>query len=81
MKPLKKKVLIESIPDEQLTSSGIEIVSPRTKSFLKGKVLKIGEGVEEVKLGDSVFYSASAFEEVEEWHLIHESDIFVILEE
>ena len=81
MKPLKMEVLVQPEVKETKTSTGIEVVSAKTVPFSKGKVLSIGKGVEEIKVGDRIGYSTSAYEELDDKHIVHESDVYVILEE
>jgi len=81
MRPVKKKVLVEPILEENKTSSGIEYVEARTKNHSKGEVLAIGESVTQVAVGNTIFYSPLAYEEVGEGqHIVHEDDIHAILE-
>jgi co-chaperonin GroES (HSP10) len=52
MRPLHNKVIVERIPGETTTSSGI--VLQRSDEVDKAKVIAIGPDVEEVSVGDTV---------------------------
>ena len=52
MRPLHNKVIVERIPGETTTSSGI--VLKRSDEVDKAKVIAIGPDVEEVSVGDTV---------------------------
>lgn len=52
MRPLHNKVIVERIPGETTTSSGI--VLQRSDEVDKAKVIAIGPDVEEVSVGDVV---------------------------
>ena len=52
MRPLHNKVIVERIPGETTTSSGI--VLQRSNEVDKAKVIAIGPGVDEVSVGDVV---------------------------
>lgn len=81
MKPTKKKVLVEPKKEETVTSSGIHVVDARTSKYAEGKVLAIGSEVEEVKVGDTIFYSPLGYEEIaDDQHVVHEGDIHAIIE-
>lgn len=52
MRPLHNKVIVERIPGETTTSSGI--VLQRSNEVDKAKVIAIGPDVDEVSVGDVV---------------------------
>ena len=52
MRPLHNKVIVERIPGENVTSSGI--VLQRSNEVDKAKVIAIGPDVDEVSVGDII---------------------------
>jgi chaperonin GroES len=59
-KPLADRVLIEPVPAEQKTASGIFIPDTAKEKPLKGTVIAIGDGKKDepmtVKVGDTVLF-------------------------
>lgn len=79
---MKKKVLVVPKKEDNVTSSGIEYVDAKTSKYSEGVIEQIGEGVEQVKIGDRIIYSPLAYEEVsDDKHVVHEDDIHAIVEE
>jgi chaperonin GroES len=58
MKPLHDKIIVERIPAEKTTASGIVLKS--TEEADKARVLAIGPDVDEVSVGDVVLLNWNA---------------------
>ena len=66
MKPLKDKILVEKIEEEQKTDSGVILTESAKDMFLRGKVIDLGEGriredgqrvpIVDIKVGDLVMF-------------------------
>jgi len=77
----KYKILVSVLDNAKQTSSGIFIPNTNKKQK-KAEVVLCGEGVEEVKQGDSVFYLAEGIElEIDnnKYILLNERDVCYIL--
>lgn len=79
-KPLNNKVLVREIVDPE--PEGL-ILAPRGRSY-RGTVINVGEKVEDIKVGDEVFYRHTALETVrigEETFLVlnRDADIYGIV--
>ena len=87
IKPLADRVVIEPIPVEEKTASGIIIPDASKEKPLKGKVVAVGPGkVDEpmtVKSGDTVLYGQYSGTEVKldgtNYLIMREADVFGIL--
>ena len=87
IKPLSDRVVIEPVPVEEKTASGIIIPDASKEKPLKGKVVAVGPGkVDEpmtVKKGETVLYGQYSGTEVKldgaTYLIMREADIFGIL--
>jgi chaperonin GroES len=83
-KPLADRVLIEPVPAEQKTASGIIIPDTAKEKPLKGTVIAVGPGKKDeplsVKKGDSVLYGQYSGTEIKidgkNFLIMKESDIY-----
>ena len=87
IKPLADRVVIEPVPAEEKTASGIIIPDASKEKPLKGKVVAAGPGKKDepmtVKSGDTVLYGQYSGTEVKldgtNYLIMREADIFGIL--
>ncbi len=87
VKPLADRVLVEPLPAENKTASGIIIPDTAKEKPVKGTVVAAGPGkVDEpmtVKVGDMVLYGKYAGTELavdgKDYLIMRESDIFAIV--
>ena len=87
IKPLGDRVVIEPVPAESKTASGIIIPETAKEKPQKGKVVAAGPGKKEdplvVKEGDIVLYGKFSGVDISEggqdYLIMRESDIFAIL--
>jgi len=87
MKPLADRVLVEPLPAEEKTASGIFIPDTAKERPQRGKVLAAGKGTKdesmEVSVGDIVLYGKYAGTEVKidgkEYLIMRQSDILAIV--
>jgi chaperonin GroES len=87
VKPLADRVLIQPIPAEEVTVSGIIIPDSAKEKPLKGTVLAVGPGTKDeemqLKAGDVVLYGKYAGTEVEidkeKVLIMRQSDVLAIL--
>lgn len=87
IKPLSDRVVIEPVPVEEKTASGIIIPDASKEKPLKGKVVAAGPGKTDepmtVKSGDTVLYGQYSGTEVKldgtTYLIMREADIFGIL--
>jgi chaperonin GroES len=87
VKPLADRVLIQPIPAEEVTVSGIIIPDSAKEKPLKGTVLAVGPGTKDeemqLKVGDVVLYGKYAGTEVEidneKVLIMRQSDVLAIL--
>ena len=87
IKPLADRVVIEPVPVEEKTASGIIIPDASKEKPLKGKVVAAGPGKKDepmtVKSGDTVLYGQYSGTEVKldgtTYLIMREADIFGIL--
>lgn len=87
IKPLSDRVVIEPVPVEEKTASGIIIPDASKEKPLKGKVIAAGPGKKDepmsVKSGDTVLYGQYSGTEVKldgtTYLIMREADIFGIL--
>ena len=87
IKPLADRVLIEPLPAETKTASGIILPDSAKEKPLEGTVVAVGNGTVEnpmtVKVGDKVLYGKYAGTELKlegnDYLIMKESDIFAII--
>ena len=87
IKPLADRVLIEPIPAETTTASGLILPDSAKEKQQKGTVLAVGNGTKDepmtVKVGDTVLYGKYAGAELilegNEYLIMRESDILAIV--
>ncbi|MAR98470.1 MAG: co-chaperone GroES [Flavobacteriaceae bacterium] len=87
IKPLADRVLVEPLPAETTTSSGIIIPDNAKEKPQKGKVVAVGSGTKDekmtVKSGDTVLYGKYAGSELklqgQDYLIMRESDILAIV--
>lgn len=87
IKPLADRVLIEPVPAEIKTASGLIIPDSAKEKPLKGTVVAAGKGTKDepitVKVGDTVLYGKYAGTELaydgKDYLIMRESDIFAIV--
>ncbi len=85
-KPLADRVLIEPVPAEEKTTSGIIIPDTAKEKPLKGTVVAVGPGKNDesmtVKKGDAVLYGQYSGTEIKiesgDYLIMKESDIYGI---
>jgi chaperonin GroES len=83
-KPNEDRVLVQAAPAEEKTSSGIIIPDTAKEKPQKGKVIAVGDGLEDkpvtVKVGDNVLYGKYAGTEItidgKDYLIMRNSDIF-----
>jgi chaperonin GroES len=83
-KPNEDRVLVQAAPAEEKTSSGIIIPDTAKEKPQKGKVIAIGDGLEDkpvtVKVGDNVLYGKYSGTEItidgKDYLIMRNSDIF-----
>tara|TARA_R100000935_G_C2758362_1_gene132588 strand:+ start:55 stop:312 length:258 start_codon:yes stop_codon:yes gene_type:complete len=78
MKPIGKYVIIKPITEELKTKSGLILTAEDAEEFRykKGKVIKPGTDVSEIKEGQIIYYDKSAGFSM----LIHNDTFTIILE-
>ncbi|WP_111706644.1 co-chaperone GroES [Lutibacter citreus] len=87
IKPLADRVLVEPLPAETTTASGLIIPDSAKEKQQKGTVLAVGNGTKDepmtVKVGDTVLYGKYAGTEIDvegtEYLIMRESDILAIV--
>ena len=87
IKPLADRVLIEPMPAETTTASGLIIPDSAKEKQQKGTVIAIGNGTKDepmtVKIGDTVLYGKYSGTEIvlegTEYLIMRESDILAIV--
>ncbi|WGH25656.1 MAG: co-chaperone GroES [Candidatus Shikimatogenerans bostrichidophilus] len=87
VKPLHDRVIIEPLPVDNKTSSGIIIPDTAKDKPQEGIVIAVGSGKKKynmtVKNGDKVLYGKYSGTELKinnkEYLIMHESDIFAII--
>jgi chaperonin GroES len=83
-KPNEDRVLVQPAPAEEKTSSGIIIPDTAKEKPQKGKVVAVGDGLEDkpvtVKVGDNILYGKYAGTEItidgKDYLIMRNSDIF-----
>lgn len=89
IQPLADRVLVNPVPAEEVTVSGIIIPDSAKEKPLKGKVLAVGGGTKDeemvVKEGDTVLYGKYAGTEIdvkgEKYLIMRQSDILAVVTE
>ncbi|MDX1652275.1 MAG: co-chaperone GroES [Brumimicrobium sp.] len=84
LQPLADRVLIEPVPAEEKTASGIIIPDAAKEKPLKGKVIAVGKGKPDepmtVKKGDTVLYGQYSGTEIKldgkNYLIMKETDIY-----
>lgn len=87
VKPLADRVLVEPLPAETKTASGIIIPDTAKEKPVKGTVVAAGPGKTDepitVKVGDTVLYGKYAGTDItidgKDYLIMRESDIFAII--
>jgi chaperonin GroES len=87
IKPLADRVLIEPVPAETTTASGLILPDSAKEKQQKGTVIAVGNGTKDepmtVKVGDSVLYGKYAGTELifegSEYLIMREADILAIV--
>ena len=87
IKPLSDRVLVEPLPAEKTTASGLIIPDSAKEKQQKGTVLAVGNGTKDepmtVKVGDTVLYgkySGTEFKyEGKDYLIMKEDEIYAIL--
>jgi|TARA_R110000751_G_scaffold81625_2_gene164689 co-chaperonin GroES (HSP10) len=85
MKPVGKYILIKAIEEEIKTKSGLILSNEDANSFRykKGEVVQTGDGVQEIKSKDSIYYDRHAGHSMlihnESYTIITERDVVVVL--
>ena len=83
-KPNEDRVLVQPAPAEEKTTSGIIIPDTAKEKPQKGKVIAVGDGLEDkpvtVKVGDNVLYGKYSGTEItidgKDYLIMRNSDIF-----
>lgn len=86
-RPLADRVLVEAMPAEQKTASGIIIPDTAKEKPLKGTIVAAGPGKADepmtVKVGDTVLYGQYSGTEIKlegsDYLIMRESDVYGIL--
>jgi len=87
IKPLADRVLIEPVPAETTTASGLILPDSAKEKQQKGTVVAVGNGTKDepmtVKVGDTVLYGKFAGTELllegSEYLIMREADILAIV--
>jgi chaperonin GroES len=87
MKPINDRVVIKPAPAEQKTKGGIIIPDTAKEKPLRGEVIAVGPGKEDIKMtvkkGDIVLYGKYAGQEFnykgEDYLIMREDDILIII--
>ena len=87
IKPLADRVMIEPLPAETTTASGLIIPDSAKEKQQKGAVMAVGSGTKDepmtVKVGDTVLYGKYSGTEIvfegTEYLIMRESDILAIV--
>lgn len=88
VKPLDDRVLVEPLPSEERTSSGIFIPDTAKEKPRTGIVIAVGTDEdlqEKIKVGDKVLFAKYGGDEIEmnnrEYRILQRSDILAIVED
>jgi co-chaperonin GroES (HSP10) len=80
MRPLKNKVIVERVVQENTTSSGI-IIKGSTGEPDKAKVISAGPDAKEVSTGDIVLLNWNAAVKSGDFYVVTEDNIIFVYEE
>ncbi len=84
LKPLKDRLLVSYLDQEQKTAGGIIIPESAKERPQKGKVEAIGKEVEEVKAGDVIMFKTYAPDNIKidgtEYGIVKLEDVMGIIE-
>lgn len=80
MKPIRDRVLLLPLPNEEKTSSGLFIPEVAKPPKYIGRVVATGPNCTEVKAGDKVVYQISHAAPIDEYLILREEGIIVVLE-
>jgi chaperonin GroES len=85
LKSIKNNVILELLQKEKVTASGIVLTSADPEEVSKGKVLAIGDVVQDVKIGDTVLPNWNAAKKMtydgQELYVVTEENIILIFED
>lgn len=85
LKPIKNNVIVELIEKEKVTKSGIVLSSADPAEANKGKVLKIGPDVLDLKEGDLILPNWNkarlAKYMTTDFYIVSEDDVVLVFEE
>ena len=83
VKPLSDRVLVLPNPAEEKTAGGLIIPDTAKEKPLAGKVVAVGPGTSEVKIGDQVLYGKYAGQEIQvdgvDYLIMKQNDILAII--
>ena len=81
-KPIKDRVLVKPYVADEITASGIIIPDSAQKRPLKGTVVAVGKGVEEIQAKDIVVYKQHGASDIKidgiDYLIMKEDDILLI---
>jgi chaperonin GroES len=80
MKPLKTNVLIQIQKPDEKTNGGIILPQEAQQSESKGTVLAVGPGVQEVVVGDVVYFQRYQAQELENGQFIAKEETLLAVE-
>ena len=84
LKPLKDRVLVSFLENEEKTAGGIIIPDTAKEKPQKGKVEAVGKEVEDVKVGDVVMFKTYAPDNIKingkEYGILKIEDVMGIIE-
>ena len=84
LKPIKNNIIVELVEKEKVTSSGILLSSADPTEANKGKVLKIGPNVLDIKEGDMILPNWNKARLAKfmnnDFYIVSEDDVVLIFE-
>lgn len=84
LKPIKNNIIVELVEKEKVTSSGIILSSADPTEANKGKVLKIGPNVLDIKEGDMILPNWNKARLTKfmnnDFYIVSEDDVVLIFE-
>lgn len=84
LKPIKNNIIVELVEKEKVTSSGIILSSADPTEANKGKVLKIGPNVLDIKEGDMILPNWNKARLAKfmnnDFYIVSEDDVVLIFE-
>jgi chaperonin GroES len=78
IKPVGNRVAIKLIDGEEITDGGIIIPGTNSEKIKKGIVTGIGIDVPQINTGDTVFFSATRYHDVEGTIILNAHDIIAM---